>query len=312
VSLSAGQNGSGSDRLVPPPGSFGRLPGPALNPAPPDKAATQGPTDPNATTTSPAYAGPFTLVWKGTFTLDIPTAPVFRYHEPSTNAADQFATSLGAILRSRPAGALGSYDTTDFNVLVRGTVPFPAHEPSFTLTPLSPIAPVEAAGGPADVAIVILAQHSLAPSWQYTAATVVAGDQTKVTLLRQFEVPNYGNAYLIDSSGARYGLEVDLHGNSPLLVTGPLPLNPDSATYPIISGDEAVRSVLASAPPAAANPKSPVVTLTAAELVYTVVAAGDHSFYEPAILFSGTFTVSGKTYAKHILVPAIDPSQRSS
>jgi hypothetical protein len=73
-----------------------------------------------------------------------------------------------------------------------------------------------------------------------------------------------------------------------------------------------VRSVLASGPPAAANPSAPVATLTTAELVYTLVAAGDHSFYEPAVLFSGTYTVNGKTYDKRILVPAVDPSQRSS
>ena len=33
--------------------------------------------------------------------------------------------------------------------------------------------------------------------------------------------------------------------------------------------------------------------------------AGDHSFYEPAYLFSGTFTHNGTTYVKRVLVPAI-------
>jgi hypothetical protein len=46
--------------------------------------------------------------------------------------------------------------------------------------------------------------------------------------------------------------------------------------------------------------------------VYSLVVAGDHSFYEPAILFSGTFTVDGKSYVKRVLVPAVDPAQRSS
>jgi hypothetical protein len=307
-SMSAGQSGFQADHLAP-PGAFGRLPGPALNPAADSKAvgtSTQ-PTAPNA-----AYSGPVTLAWKGTFSLALPTAPVYRYQEPSTNTADQFATSLGAVFRSRPAGYLGSYDTTDYNVLVRGSIQSPALEPTFTLVPTSPIAPIEAAGGPADVAVVILAQHSLAPTWPYTALSVVSGDQTKVTLLRQFAVPNYGNAYLIGSGAERYGLEVDLQGNRPVHVIGPLPLSLESASYPIISGDEAVRSLLASSPPAAANPTAPVATLTSAELVYTLVIAGDHSFYEPAILFSGTFTVTGKSYEKRVLVPAIDPSQRSS
>jgi hypothetical protein len=301
TALSAGQSVPQSDRLAP-PGAFGRLPGPVLNLSA-DKSA--GSTTPSSTQPGVNFAnsGPFTLVWKGTFALNLPAAPVFRYQEPSTNAADQFATSLGAIFISRPAGYLGAYDTTEFNVLVRGTVQSPAHEP---------IAPIDAAGGPTDVAVVFLAQHSLAPTWQYMPQVVVSGDQTKATLLRQFAVPGYGYAYLIDAAGDRSGLEVDLQGNQPIRATGPLPLNLEPASYPIISGDEAVRSVLASAPPAAANANAPVVTLTTAELVYTLVAAGDHSFYEPAILFSGTFTVQGKTYDKRILVPAVDPSQRSS
>jgi hypothetical protein len=310
TSLSAGQNGPQSDHFAP-AGAFGRLPGPVLKPGTPDKSAV-GPTGPTATAPGAIYTGPFTLTWKGTFALALPAAPVFRYREPSTNVADQFATSLGATPRARPAGYLGSYDTVDFNVLVRGSVQSPAREPTFTLLPIKPIAPIEAAGGAADVAVVILAQHSLAPMWPYTTQAVTTGDQTAVTLLRQFAIPAYGNAYVVDGSGERYGLEVDLQGNSPIRAAGPLPVALESASYPIISGDEAVRSVLASAQPAAANTSAPVVTLTTAELVYTLVTAGDHSFYEPAVLFSGTFTVSGKTYDKRILVPAVDPSQRSS
>jgi hypothetical protein len=43
--------------------------------------------------------------------------------------------------------------------------------------------------------------------------------------------------------------------------------------------------------------------------VYALAWAGDHSFYEPAYLFSGTFTYNGTTYVKRVLVPAVDPSQ---
>jgi hypothetical protein len=45
--------------------------------------------------------------------------------------------------------------------------------------------------------------------------------------------------------------------------------------------------------------------------VYVLVPAGDHSFYEPAILFSGSYTVNGQTLVKRVLVPAVDPSQRT-
>jgi hypothetical protein len=196
-------------------------------------------------------------------------------------------------------------------VLLRGTVQSPAHEPSFTILPLAPIGPIEAAGGPANVAIVFLAQHSLAPVWPYTSDASVAGDEAKVKLLRQFPVNGYGYAYLIDGGGERYGMEVDLLGNRPTRATGPLPLSLESASYQIISAEDAVRSALASSPSAAAS-GTPSVALTDAELVYILVDAGDHSFYEPAFLFSGKFTVNGTAYVKRVLVPAIDPSQRSS
>ncbi|HEV2029998.1 MAG TPA: hypothetical protein VGS16_15940 [Candidatus Dormibacteraeota bacterium] len=293
------------------PGTFGRLPSPVLIAGAPTKAV-DGASQPGATAPSAAYAGPVTLTWTGKLDLRITTAPVFRYREPSTNTADQFATSLGAILQNRPAGYLGSYETTDFNVRVRGTVQAPAHEPSFIILPITALAPIEAAGGPVDVAVVFLAQHSLAPSWPYTSDTVVLGDLSKVTLSRQFAVGGYGYAYLVDGGGERYGLEVDLNGNKPTSAMGPLPLNLESADYSIISADEAVRSALASSPASAGSANTPTVALTTAELVYSMVVAGDHSFYEPSILFTGSFKVNGTTYVKHVLVPAVDPSQRSS
>ncbi len=285
-------------------GGFGRLPSPVLAPR------TAGPNS----VTAPAadYAGPVALAWTGKLVMNMSTAPVFRYQEPSTNDADQFATSLGAILVSRPAGFLGSYQTTDLSVRVRGTIQSPASEPTFILLPITSVGAIDAAGGPADLALVFLAEHSLAPSWQYTSAAVVSGDVSKVTLLRQFGVTGYGYANLVDGSGERYGIEVDLKGGRPTAATGPLPLSLDSAPYPIISADEAVRSALASAPAGGAGTGVPTATLTTAELVYTLVVAGDHSFYEPSILFSGTFTVSGTKYVKRVLVPAVDPSQRSS
>jgi hypothetical protein len=311
TSLSAGsaQYGPEAGRAGP-PGAFGRLPSPVLNPGLPDKAADGA--LPTVTAPNSAYSGPVTLTWTGKLDLTLTSAPVFRYSEPSTNTADQFGASLGAILVSRPAGYLGSYETTDFSIRVRGSVQSPAREPSFIILPIRALAPIDAAGGSADVAVVFLAQHSIAPTWQYTSEATTSGDQTKVLLLRQFSIAGYGYAYLVDGSGERYGLEVDLKGNTPTLATGQLPLSLDTASYPLISADEAVRSALASSPPVAASPAAPSVALTSAELVYSLVVAGDHSFYAPAILFSGSFTVGGKTYVKRVLVPAVDPSQRSS
>jgi len=289
------------------PGAFGKLPGPAPVAGYIDRPTAGGPL--SATSPAASYVGYVALKWTGKFALTISTAPVFRYHEPSTNTADQFATSLGAVLVSRPAGYLGSYQTTDFSVRVRGTIQSPPHEPSYIILPIATTGAIDAAGGPADVALVFLAGRSLAPTWQYTPDTVVSGDAARVTLARQFGVTGYGYAYLVDGNGDRYGAEVDLQGNRPISAIGPIALNLESATYSIISADQAIQSVLASSPVAASG--TPTATLSSAELVYTLVPAGDHSFYEPSFLFSGTFTVNGTTYVKHVLVPAVDASQRS-
>jgi hypothetical protein len=289
------------------PGAFGMLPPPAPASRNSDQPATGAPQ--SAISPGAAYAGPVALKWTGKLDLTIRTAPVFRYHEPSTNTADQFATSLGAVLISRPAGFLGSYQTTDFSVRVRGTIQSPAREPSYIVLPIAQSF-IDGAGAPMDLALVFLGEHSLAPTWQYAPDTVVSGDVARVTLFRQFGVTGYGYAYLVDGNGDRYGAEVDLQGNRPISAIGPIPLSLESAPYSIISADQAIQSVLASSPVAASG--MPTATLSSSELVYSLVAAGDHSFYEPSFLFSGTFTVNGTTYVKHVLVPAVDPSQRSS
>lgn len=291
------------------PGAFGQLPSPRFA-AIPKNASASGPAQ--AAAPAADYAGQVALTWTGKLDLSISSAPVFRYHEPSTTTADQFATALGAVLVSRPAGYLGSYQTSGFSVRVRGTVQSPALEPTYTVLPITSAGAIDAAGGPVDVALVFLAERSLAPSWQYTSNAVVSGDVSKVSLYRQFGVTGYGYAYLVDGSGERYGIEVDLNGGRPLSATGPVPLNVDSAQYPIISADQAIQSALGSSPVSAGAAGVPTATLTSAELVYSLVAAGDHSFYEPSILFSGTFTVNGAMYVKRVLVPAVAPAYRSS
>jgi hypothetical protein len=197
---------------------------------------------------------------------------------------------------------------------VRGTVQSPEQGPAYFILTAPSLPAVSAAGAqPADIAELFLAEHSLAPQWPYTTAVDGSSDQLKVHFLRQFDAPGYGLAHLVDAGGSPYGLEVDLNGNRPVLASGPLPVGIDSALYPIITADQAVRAALAaSSPPQAANPVAPVaVQLTSAELVYVLVPAGDHSFYEPAFLFSGSFKVNGVQYEKRVLVPAVDPSQRN-
>jgi len=291
-------------------GNFGRVPTPMFN----NGAKSSTSAQPTAVQGASGYSGPVQLTWTGKFDLTISTAPVFRYREPSTNESDQFASALGAVLRTRPAGFLGSYQASDYTLKVRGTVQSPPSSPAYFIFSSLSMPPVEAAGAtPQDLADIFLAQHSLQPQWSYTVAVDSSSDPVKVRYQRQFQAPGYGAAYLVDVNGERYGLEVDLSANRPVLASGLLPVSIDGADYKIVSSDDAIQAALAfssPAQPAAATP-IPSVQLNQAELVYVLVPAGNHSFYEPAFMFSGKLQVNGQTYVKRILVPAIDPSQRT-
>ncbi|HYS97099.1 MAG TPA: hypothetical protein VEM94_01765 [Candidatus Dormibacteraeota bacterium] len=288
-------------------GAFGPVPAPGMSATP--KGVEQAP--PLYGQAPGEYAGPATFVWSGQLDLALSTAPVYRYREPSTNASDQFATALGAALQGRPQGLLGSYSATTYTLKVRGTVQSPPVSPAYFILANVSMPEIDAAGaGPQDLAAIFLAQHSLLPQWTYTVSVDSRGNPVKVIFERQFDVPGYAGAHLVDSNGIRYGLEVDLNGRRPVFVQGLLPVSLDSAPYRIISGDQAIR--LATAPSTNSTGSSvPIVQLKQAELVYVLATAGDHSFYEPAFLFSGTVQVNGVTMTRHVLIPAVDPSQRT-
>ena len=287
-------------------GAYGRLPAPAVRPG------ATGP-EPVKSTASPEYTGPVQLTWTGKLDVATSSVPVFRYQEPTTTTADEFATSLGAVLRSRPGGLLGSYSATDYTLEVRGTVQSPPASPAYFIYSAPDMPPVDAAGaGPGDVASLFLAEHSLTPTWSYTVSVDSSGNPVRVELQRQFQVAGYGMAYLVDLQGNPYGMEVDVNGSRIVHVAGLLPVTLDSANYPIVSADAAVRAAIGTGSPVpVTGSPAPVVKLTDAALGYVLVPAGDHSFYEPVFVFSGTFQLGGKTYAKHVLVPAVDPSQLS-
>ena len=277
---------------------FGRLPWPGDA-----KAAGEIPHR-QVSTSSPEYYGPAQLVWSGSVAMSTRTAPVFRYQEPNSVAADGFAASLGARLVDRTAGNLGYYATSSYTLAVRGTVQQPPSSPAYFIASVS-IPPVSAAGASAkEIATLFLAEHSLLPQWRYTVSVDSSGDPVKVWFERLFDVPGYGDAHLVDSTLARSGLEADVTGQRPVLVMGPLPVSLDSASYPIVSPAEAVNA-------APSTPSAPTIQMTQAELVYVLVPAGDHSFYEPAYILTGTVELGGTGMVKHVLVPAVDPSQRS-
>ncbi len=306
---------SGSTRFNAGAASFGRLPSPALRPAPSADTSLPKATSPGAAglPAYQVYLGPANLVWAGQLHLWPATASVFRYAEPSPAAADQFAASLGASRQAGSgAGALGSYTGDGFVLGIVGSSQALDREPFFFITPDRSRLPAPGAT-PADTASAFLDAHKLLPSWPYQVVVGPSDGLVRVTYLRQFFfAPVDQVAFLVDGLGERYGLDVDLRDGQPLQAAGPLPSVLDSADYPIISGDQAVRTALASRPAAAASIEPiPTVNLTNVELVYALAFAGSHGFYEPAFLFSGTFTYNGAVYVKRVLVPAVDPSQRS-
>jgi hypothetical protein len=301
--FAGGANGSGA---------FGRLPAPALQPGSTADTLpkTAGPTGPLAGQSAAGlYFGPAKLVWAGQFNISMTSAPVYRYAEPTAATADQFASTLGASRQTGLEGTapLGSYTGSGFVLGVAGTSQSPLREPFFFLTPDRSTLPPPGSTA-IDTADAFLAAHHLMPAWPYVIATVTvpSADVVRVLYLRQFAVQGVGQTYMVDGVGERHGLEVELRGGQPLQAAGPLPVTLDTADYPIISAAQAVKSALASSPagPAFIEP-TPTVRLTTVELVYALAVAGDHSFYEPAFLFSGTFTHNGVTYVKRVLVPAV-------
>jgi len=292
--------------------TFGRLPTPVFNPVVRNSGgAPQNLSDGYAG--PKAYFGPATLTWAGELKVTISNAPVFRYREPSAAKADEFAAALGASLDDRPTGYLGAYSARYYTLQVRGTVQSPPQSPTYSIIANRLMPPVTATGASAsDIASYFLAEHNLVPQWPNTVVVQKSGETTQVIFVRQFDASGYGPARLIDSQGEPYGLEVDLNGNSVLKVVGLLPVNLDSATYPVISGDQAIRAALTpSSNQSASSTSGPAVQLTSAELVYVLAPARDYGYYEPAYLFSGTFQMNGTTYVMRVLVPAIPPSQRS-
>ena len=300
-STSASLDAGGKNGSAAPP-AFGALPVPGLaaNPSVPQSLP---PTD-----RAEVYASPVVLSWAGQLSVSASSLPVFRYAEPNAADADRFAVSVGAAPSAHVApGGLGMYSGNGFSLVVDGTVAQPAREPSYELSELKSL-PGASTGDPVAVASAFLAARHLTPTWAYQTDVQRSSTTVQVRFLRSLDLQGQGQAPLVNAAGDRYGIEVDIPTSSPgAFASGPLPLNLDAVSYPIISADQAVRAALASSAPSGSGASYPTVKLTTAELVYTLAWAGDHSFYEPAFLFSGTFTYQGTSYVKRVLVPAVTP-----
>jgi hypothetical protein len=302
------------------PNSFGRLPSVALYPGvpAPHAAGTPFAEDGSALAASPIpsnlYFGPAKLSWTGQFPASPGPTLVYRYNEPSKAQADQFATSLGAAPANpasfNPNGYLGGYAGQGFTLSVSMSWAAPPREPRYFLTP-SGTPP--SGNDPQAVASALLAMHSLLPSWPYAVVVATSGNQVRVQFMREFQLPNGGTAFLVYALGDRYGTEVVFVDGRPDIADGPLPLNLDSASYPLITQSQAIQQAITSSPSGSqVISPTPVVKLDKVELVYALAFSGAQGFYEPAYLFSGTFQYQGQTMEKRVLVPAIDPSQLNS
>jgi hypothetical protein len=301
------------------PNSFGRLPSVALYPgvAAPHVKGSPFPSD-TAEAGAPAtpanlYFGPATLNWTGQFPASVAPALVYRYNEPTQAQADQFATSLGAASANQAqtgSGYLGTYTGQDFSLAISSSWSIPSREPRFFLVPTG----TPAAGSDSKaVATAFLAMHSLIPTWPYAVDISPAGSQVRVQFERAFQLPNGQLASLVGGLGERYGIDVVLQGGQPVIADGPLPLNLDSASYPVITAGQAIQRAITSSPSGAqVISPTPVVKLDKVELVYALAVSGTQGFYEPAYLFSGSFQYQGQTLVKRVLVPAVDPSQLNS
>lgn len=296
TSSTAARPATNDTGVVPGAPGFGPIPRPASEPG------LQAP----AGGSYAAFAGPATLVWAGNLQVSATALPVYRYAEPTQAQANSFAASIGALPSTDVAqGGIGVYAGRDFTLVVLASVAQPPREPYVNVSDLkSTVAPTSDG---VTMATEYLAAHHLLPTWPYQTDVQTSGTTVRVSFLRSFDVPGVGQANLVDSSGNRYGTEVDFApGTTGAFEKAPMPLTLEPATYPIISADQAIRSLGASSAPSGGS--VPVVRITKAELVYVLVWGGDRSYYEPAYLFSGTFTNNGVPTVKRVLIPAVVPS----
>jgi hypothetical protein len=247
------------------------------------------------------------LVWAGNLQVSVNALPVYRYAEPARAEADAFAAQIGATPSADVAqGGIGVYAGRNFTLVVLSSVAQPPREPYLNVSDLKTAAPTS--GDSITIATAYLAAHHLLPAWPYQTDVQTQGGATvRVDFLRAFDVPGLGRASLVDSAGNPYGTEVDFVPGTPGdFERVPLPVTLEPATYPIISANQAITAMGAASAPSGGS--IPVVRITQAQLVYTLVWGGDHSYYEPAYLFSGTFTNNGVPSVKRVLIPAVLPS----
>lgn len=255
--------------------AFGKLPVPALaaSGAPSPSLSRPGVDQPPTAAAQP-YLGPAQLTLGGALPALPATLPVWRFQVPSPASLDELARSLGGTAAA--AGATGYRE---------------------------PLVVIQGGGATAATADGFLRAHGAYPAWPHQTHAGAA----RVVYVRQFETPG-GLRDQIDQQGEPAGAEVDLDpsGGAQRAVV-PLPsLRLTLSSYATRTATRAGQDAVSG--PATAG--SPPVTLGSPLLVYLAVDGGaGRGFFEPALLFAGTFNQGGSSFEKRVLVPAIDPSQ---
>ena len=291
VSLRVGGSGAPTATTAGGSRSSSYVPAPALKATSGQAAAA----DAQAPAVTPYY-GPADLSWSGVLPTLPTTAPVlaFKPLSPDELAAFTAQTALG------PPYAF--------------TLELTGPEPRYVISNGSQndltagIAPTDQQAKQA--ADAFIADHKLAPTWPAdVVVSRTAQGAVSVQYFRRFPVSGAAPAVEIDESGSRAGISF-LIGPGPTVIQaqGPVPVSTQSSTYPLRQPEAMVAAALAAQPASAQSVGTtvPKVALSRATLVYIAVRPG---YYEPALLFTGSFTIGNQIYEKRVLVPAIDPSR---
>lgn len=278
------------------PGAFGRVPAPTL-------ASPRFSSLPK--TADSQVLGPAPVV-----SAQLPTVPaslpVYRFVQPSAADRERFAASLGA-----HSSGSGTYQGTDFSLAFGPSAG--GREPTFQLTvdPTSPTGQAPTAAEAQRLAGDFLDSHHLRPSWPAQLSVEMQGSAAVVRYQRQFDVPGLGGLGQWDEAGSPAGLEVVVGPDRRVtLVTGPMPLALQSSNYRARTPEQAARDAAAptGAVPRGAAQTAPVA-LDRVQLVYLAVGDGDHGYFVPAYLFTGSAGAGGAAAGSQVLVPALDASQ---
>ena len=301
ASLTSGSSESGGAKQSQPvradAASFGPLPRPALRGASPNVAQTS-PTG----ASNPDYQGPVTVT-AVTAAITLPAAaPVGRYREPAAADADRIAANAGAAPAGpTPVGALGRYIGPGYALVVLPTDTALGAEPRLVITSTRP-----PSAGPAadDQAAINLARAFLGglradpdpaagpPQVEHRGASVVLWR-------RVFGAA--ANAVVVGADGAPLGWQVTVSNvNTVSEATAPATLPLEIAQYSLADAPD-----LAGRAMAAAGGTGPQVVLDTAQLVYVVAGDGAYGFFEPAVMYTGHFTLNGVQYQKRVIVPAV-------